>query len=66
MFSSAYDNELETDVVIKKIARPFSSDKAAKRVYREIKLLKHINHYNIISLYNIYGNSENLESFNDV
>lgn len=63
---SAYDEDLKTDVVIKKIARPFSSEKAAKRVYREIKLLKHINHYNIISLYNVYGNSCSLEHLNDV
>ncbi len=64
--SSAFDDVLETNVVIKKLARPFSTDKAAKRVYREIQLLKHINHYNVISLYNVFANTNKLDNFNDV
>lgn len=35
-------------VAIKKLARPFQSAVHAKRTYRELRMLKHMNHENII------------------
>jgi p38 MAP kinase len=34
-------------VAIKKIARPFQSAVHAKRTYRELRMLKHMNHENV-------------------
>ena len=36
-------------VAIKKIARPFQSAVHAKRTYRELRMLKHMNHENVSS-----------------
>jgi hypothetical protein len=41
-------------VAIKKILKPFSTPVLAKRTYRELKLLKHFRHDNIISLYDVF------------
>lgn len=38
----------------KQIMKPFSTPVLAKRTYRELKLLKHIRHENIISLSDIF------------
>jgi serine/threonine protein kinase len=35
-------------VAIKKLARPFQSAIHAKRTYRELRMLKHMNHENVI------------------
>jgi p38 MAP kinase len=35
-------------VAIKKLSRPFQSAVHAKRTYREIRMLKHMNHENVI------------------
>ncbi|KAH8264101.1 hypothetical protein KR038_002941 [Drosophila bunnanda] len=37
-------------VAMKKLLQPFESSEHAKRVYREIRLLKHMNHVNVIGL----------------
>ncbi|KAH8292347.1 hypothetical protein KR054_008608 [Drosophila jambulina] len=37
-------------VAMKKLLQPFESPEHAKRVYREIRLLKHMDHVNVISL----------------
>lgn len=34
-------------VAIKKLARPFQSAIHAKRTYRELRMLKHMNHENV-------------------
>ena len=34
-------------VAIKKLARPFQSAVHAKRTYRELRMLKHMNHENV-------------------
>lgn len=39
-------------VAIKKIARPFESAVHAKRTYRELRMLKHMNHKNVCTLPN--------------
>lgn len=44
---SALDNSKQVSVAIKKISNPFQTAIHAKRTYREIKLLKHMNHDNV-------------------
>ncbi|KAJ2358621.1 MAPK protein hog1 [Coemansia erecta] len=51
---SARDQLTGQSVAVKKIMRPFSSSVLAKRTYRELKLLKHLRHENIISLSDIF------------
>lgn len=54
-------------VAIKKLARPFQSAVHAKRTYRELRMLKHMNHENVIGLLDVFhpgGNS--LDSFQQV
>lgn len=45
--SSAKDQLMGTSVAIKKIMKPFSTPVLSKRTYRELKLLKHIQHENV-------------------
>ena len=45
-FSSALDKETQQNVAIKKLARPFQTAIHAKRTYRELRLLRHMNHDN--------------------
>ncbi|KAJ1668569.1 MAPK protein hog1 [Coemansia sp. RSA 1813] len=51
---SARDQLTGQAVAVKKIMRPFSSSVLAKRTYRELKLLKHLRHENIISMSDIF------------
>ncbi|KAJ5982656.1 Mitogen-activated protein kinase hog1 [Penicillium sp. IBT 35674x] len=51
---SARDQLTGQPVAVKKIMRPFSSSVLSKRTYRELKLLKHLRHENIISLSDIF------------
>ena len=54
-------------VAIKKLARPFQSATHAKRTYREVRMLKHMNHENVIGLLDVFTPSSQLdESFQDV
>jgi len=53
-------------VVLKKISYQFETPEHAKRVFREIKLLKHVNHYNVISLYDIFTDTPSIENFQHV
>lgn len=53
-------------VAIKKLARPFQSAIHAKRTYREMRMLKHMKHDNIIGLLDVFTPSTSLEDFNDV
>lgn len=45
--SSAVDQTSNQKVAIKKLARPFQSAVHAKRTYRELRMLKHMNHENV-------------------
>ena len=45
--SSALDTEKNVKVAIKKLTRPFQSAIHARRTFREIKMLKHMNHENV-------------------
>jgi len=51
---SAKDQLTSQAVAIKKIMKPFSTPVLSKRTYRELKLLKHLRHENIISLSDIF------------
>jgi len=53
-------------VAIKKIARPFQSAVHAKRSYRELRMLKHMNHENIVGLLDCFTPVSNIDNFNDV
>ncbi|XP_023230436.1 mitogen-activated protein kinase 14-like isoform X2 [Centruroides vittatus] len=63
---SAIDTVTSQKVAIKKLARPFQSAIHAKRTYRELRLLKHMNHENVIGLLNVFTPSTNIEDFQDV
>jgi len=49
--SSAKDQLTGASVAIKKIMKPFSTPVLSKRTYRELKLLKHIQHENVSCTY---------------
>ncbi|KAK9890400.1 hypothetical protein WA026_010491 [Henosepilachna vigintioctopunctata] len=51
---SALDTQTGKKVAIKKLARPFQSAVHAKRTYRELKLLKHMRHENVIGLLDVF------------
>ncbi|CAG9565051.1 unnamed protein product [Danaus chrysippus] len=50
MVCAAYDTVTQQNVAIKKLSRPFQNVTHAKRAYREFKLMKLVNHKNIIGL----------------
>lgn len=45
--SSALDSDLGVPVAVKKLCRPFQNQTHAKRAYRELVLLKCVNHKNV-------------------
>ncbi|KAF3853251.1 hypothetical protein F7725_013939 [Dissostichus mawsoni] len=63
---SAYDHNFERNVAIKKLSRPFQNQTHAKRAYRELVLMKCVNHKNIIGLLNVFTPQKTLEEFQDV
>ncbi|KAK4022115.1 mitogen-activated protein kinase p38b isoform X1 [Daphnia magna] len=63
---SAVDSKTENKVAIKKLARPFQSAIHAKRTYRELRLLKHMNHENVIGLLDVFTPASSLADFQDV
>ncbi|XP_068572818.1 mitogen-activated protein kinase 12b isoform X2 [Cebidichthys violaceus] len=50
----AWDRRMGTQVAIKKLHRPFQSKLFAKRAYRELRLLKHMKHENVIGLLDVF------------
>lgn len=65
---SAKDSKVEADdVAIKMVPRAFHDEIDAKRILREIKLLKHFKHENIVGIIDMMPPSVNyVEDFNDV
>lgn len=64
---SAKDFESSNKVAIKMIPRAFHDEVDAKRILREIKLLKHFHHENIISILDMMPPlAKQVEDFNDV
>lgn len=64
---SAKDSKAEADVAIKMVPRAFHDEIDAKRILREIKLLKHFQHENVVGILDMMPPSVNyVEDFNDV
>ncbi|XP_070491914.1 mitogen-activated protein kinase p38b-like isoform X1 [Chironomus tepperi] len=63
---SAVDTVNNIKVAIKKLNRPFQTATHAKRTFRELRLLKHMNHENIIGLLDVFYHGNTLESFNQI
>lgn len=62
---SALNSETNEHVAIKKIANAFDNKVDAKRTLREIKLLRHMDHENVVAIRDIIPPPQR-ESFNDV
>nr|XP_046222173.1 mitogen-activated protein kinase 14A-like isoform X2 [Oncorhynchus gorbuscha] len=60
---SAIDQQTKEKVAIKKLYRPFQSLIHAQRAYRELRLLRHIQHDNVISLLDVFTPDFSLEKF---
>lgn len=63
---SAVDSTNGVKVAIKKLARPFQSAVHAKRTYRELRMLKHMNHENVIGLLDVFHPSQPIDEFNQL
>uniref|UniRef100_A0A7N8XHR7 mitogen-activated protein kinase n=1 Tax=Mastacembelus armatus TaxID=205130 RepID=A0A7N8XHR7_9TELE len=63
---SAYDVKAGLKVAVKKLSRPFQSTIHAKRTYRELRLLKHMKHENVIGLLDVFSPATSLKEFTDV
>uniref|UniRef100_A0A8D3DSK8 mitogen-activated protein kinase n=1 Tax=Scophthalmus maximus TaxID=52904 RepID=A0A8D3DSK8_SCOMX len=63
---SAYDMKTGPQIAVKKLSRPFQSIIHAKRTYRELRLLKHMKHENVIGLLDVFTPATSLEEFSDV
>lgn len=57
---------LAQKVAIKKLAKPFATNIHAKRAYREICLLKHVNHDNIIKLTDLFTKADQAVDLDDM
>lgn len=66
IFSSAVDTLTNTKVAIKKLNRPFQTATHAKRTFRELRLLKHMSHENIIGLLDTFYHGSTLEEFQNI
>lgn len=53
-------------MAIKKLSRPFQTADHAKRTYREIMMLKHVDHENIVCLIDVFTPNKNTSDFKDV
>ncbi|XP_022659758.1 mitogen-activated protein kinase 14-like isoform X1 [Varroa jacobsoni] len=63
---AAICTQRNTPVAIKRLSRPFQSAVHAKRTYREIYLLRHMHHENVIGLLDLFSPAVDLTSFQDV
>lgn len=63
---AAKDNRTGQRVAIKKIPRVLEVLVIAKRTYRELKILRHLRHDNIISILDVMQPPEDLSQFEDV
>ncbi|CAK7311471.1 Mitogen-activated protein kinase 13 [Vulpes lagopus] len=61
----AIDKRSGEKVAIKKLSRPFQSEIFAKRAYRELQLLKHMQHENVIGLLDVFTPASSLRNFHD-
>uniref|UniRef100_A0A8C5E161 mitogen-activated protein kinase n=1 Tax=Gouania willdenowi TaxID=441366 RepID=A0A8C5E161_GOUWI len=63
---SAYDVVLRQKVAVKKLSRPFQALIHSRRSYRELRLLKHMKHENVIGLLDVFSPAATLENFNEL
>uniref|UniRef100_A0A5S6R172 mitogen-activated protein kinase n=1 Tax=Trichuris muris TaxID=70415 RepID=A0A5S6R172_TRIMR len=63
---SAVDSLTGEKVAIKKLMRPFLTAVHGKRTYREVKVLRHMDHENVIDLVDLFTPDESSETLNDV
>lgn len=63
---SAFDEVRGHKVAIKKLVKPFQNETYAKRAFREIRLMKMVDHKNIIGLFNLFSPATSLDDFQDV
>lgn len=63
---SSDDSVLQQKVAIKKLSKPFATNIHAKRAYREIRLLKHVNHDNIIRLTDLFTKADSAANLDDL
>lgn len=63
---SAEDIILGKRVAIKKLSRPFQNQLHAKRSFRELRLMRLVNHPNIIGLLKVFTPQKSLQEFADV
>ena len=63
---SAIDSLTGNKIAIKKLSRPFQSLMHAKRAHREIRLLRHMKHENVINLLDIFSPQETVNTLEDV
>ena len=64
---SASDTSVLRPVAIKKLNRPFQSEIHAQRAYRELCILHHLRHDNVVGLLDVFTPSENLQQgFDDL
>jgi p38 MAP kinase len=64
--SAAEDTRTGEKVAIKKFNRPFQSAIHAKRTYRELRLLRHMRHENVIDLRNVFTPNPDAAHVSDV
>lgn len=62
---STLNEKTKEKVAIKKLHRPFQSEIFAKRAYRELRLLKHMKHENVIGLLDVFTPASGLDDFQD-
>ncbi|XP_054648098.1 STKc_p38 domain-containing protein isoform X1 [Dunckerocampus dactyliophorus] len=60
---SAIDQKTKEKVAIKKLYRPFQSLIHTKRAYRELRLLRYIQHENVICLLDVFTPDSSVEKF---
>ena len=53
-------------MAIKKLAQPFATNIHAKRAYRELKLLKHVDHDNMICLVDVFSRANSSADIEDL
>jgi len=63
---SAVNKDSGKKVAIKKLARPFQSAIHAKRTYREVCMLKHMKHENIIGLLDLFTPGTSCDTCDDI
>lgn len=64
---SSHDSKADMDVAIKMVPKAFNDEVDAKRILREIKLLKHFKHDNIVGIVDMMPpNTRYLEDYHDI